>query len=247
MVDPERLERYGYDSRFEKAHKIEGILKDYLRPVRDGDALDCLDVGCSIGVISSILTGTFKRVVGVEPLEESIGLAPRIHPDSKATFVQGDGLRLPFRDEAFDVIICAQVYEHSADPAQLVAEIRRTLRSGGCCFFSGPNRLWPLEYHYGWLGLHWLPRSVLDRYCQRRSGHAYDLRLYHYWQLRSLWQDFEWIDYTLRLVYEPGRFMEATGVQRWARLVPRPVAGILRWLAPNFNWVLVKTAEPSGV
>lgn len=245
MVDPDRLAEYGYVSRFDKARKIERILQDYLEPEGELGALRCLDVGCSIGVISSTLADTFGRVVGVEPLEEPLGLARRIDPDAKATLVQGDGLRLPFRDEAFDVIVCAQVYEHSGDPAQLIAEIRRSLRPGGCCFFSGPNRLWPIEYHYGWLGLHWLPRAVLERYCQRRWGHGYDLMLYTYEQLRSLWQGFAWIDYTLRLVYEPGRFVEGGGLLRWARLVPRPVAERLRWLMPNFNWVLVKAVGPA--
>jgi SAM-dependent methyltransferase len=245
MVDPELLDAYRYASRFEKAQKIERILKDFLGTDGDPRTVHCLDLGSSIGVISTRLAGTFGRVIGVEPLAEPSCLARRINPDSRATFLQGDGLHLPFGDEVFDVIVCAQVYEHSAYPQQLVAEIRRTLRTGGCCFFSGPNRLWPIEYHYNWFFLHWLPRALLNHYCQRQYAHDYDLILFNYWQLRSLWRDFESIDYTLRLIYEPGRFLDDVPLYRWVRIVPRSIASMFRFLLPNYNWVLVKSAVPS--
>jgi ubiquinone/menaquinone biosynthesis C-methylase UbiE len=242
MIEPELLEKYQYTSRLQKAHKIERVLLDSLGPGADVGTLRCLDVGCSIGVISTDLARTFGEVVGVEPLAEAINVAHRLHPDSGAAFIQGDGLRLPFPDEAFDVVVCAQVYEHSARPHQLVREIWRTLRPGGSCFFSGPNRLWPVEYHYNWCCLHWLPRSLLHRYCQRRYGHPFDLVLYTYWQLHALWRDFECRDYTVRLVYEPERFLDNPEQYRWARLVPRSLAALLISLLANYNWVLVKPA-----
>jgi SAM-dependent methyltransferase len=245
MVEPGLLQKYQYASRASKAQKIGRILEDHLAGGRDLASMRCLDLGCSIGVISDHLASTFGHVVGLEPQEESTRIAKDLHPGSRAAFVQGDGLRLPFGDEVFDVIVCAQVYEHSADPQQLVAEIRRTLRPGGCCFFSGPNRLWPVEYHYRWLMLHWLPRAWVDTYCLRRYGRGYDLVLYNYWQLQSLWQGFERIDYTLRLIYESERFLRSGRLQRWARLVPQPLALSLRFLLANYNWILVKV-PPDG-
>jgi SAM-dependent methyltransferase len=240
MVDPDLLQKYRYASRPDKALKIDHILDDYLSAGQDPASLSCLDLGCSIGVISAHLASLFGQVVGLDPLEESTRVARALHPRSPAAFLQGDGLRLPFRDEAFDVVICAQVYEHSADPQRLVAEIGRTLKPGGCCFFSGPNRLWPVEYHYNWLLLHWLPEAWLDRYCRWRYGRGYDLVLYNEWQLRALWQGFERFDYTLRMIYESERFLGSDRLQRWARLVPRPLAEAFRFLLPNYNWVLVK-------
>lgn len=242
-IESARLEEYDWASRTEKAQKIERILQDYWDPDRDLAALRCLDLGCSIGVISSHLADTFGQVVGLDPLEEPTRLASLINPSSKVSFLQGDGLSLPFGDESFDVIVCAQVYEHSTDPHRLVAEIKRVLKTGGCCFFSGPNRLWPVEYHYRWLLLHWLPRAWVERYTRYRYGEEYHLVLYNYWQLRVLWQDFECIDYTLRLIYESKRFLDSDTIQRWARLMPHPLAAALRFLLPNYNWILVKAGS----
>jgi ubiquinone/menaquinone biosynthesis C-methylase UbiE len=245
MIEPELLEKYKYSSRYQKARKIERILVDHLGTEQEASELRCLDLGCSIGVISTHLAEAFGRVVGVDSLPEAIHIARRLHPHSKAAFLCGDGLRLPFEDEAFDAIVCAQVYEHTAQPHLLVREIRRTLRPGGCCFFSGPNRLWPIEYHYDWWFIHWLPRTLLHRYCRWRYNHPFDLILYNYWQLRELWQGFRCSDYTLRLIYEPDRFLEPSNPYRWARLAPQFIASILRPFLPNFNWVLIKETTPT--
>ncbi len=52
--------------------------------------------------------------------------------------VVGDGVRLPLRDLAFDVVLCTQVLEYVNDPAELVREVRRVLVDGGTCFLSSP-------------------------------------------------------------------------------------------------------------
>ena len=240
MIEPELLETFKYSSRSQKARKIKYILVDHLGTEQNMSELRCLDLGCSIGVISTRLADAFGQVVGLDPLLEAIDIAHRLHPNSKAEFLNSNGLRLPFKDEAFDVIVCAQVYEHTTEPRLLVREVRRVLKPGGSCFFSGPNRLWPIEYHYGWWFIHWLPRTLLHRFCRRRYGHPFDLVLYNYWQLRGLWQGFEKSDYTLRLIYEPGRFLEHSLAHRWARVVPRFIAVTFRPFLPNFNWVLIK-------
>ncbi|MBN1260636.1 MAG: class I SAM-dependent methyltransferase [Anaerolineae bacterium] len=238
------LEKYEYDSRFQKARKIESILKHFLGGADAYPDFRCLDVGCAIGVITAQLSRTFGQVAGLDPLKEALDVARALHPDTQAQFLHADGLHLPFDDATFNLVICAQVYEHSTNPARLVREIRRVLKPGGICFFSGPNRLWPIEYHYHWIGRHWLPRPLVDRYVRRQHGHPYDLELYTYRQLRGLWQGFERRDYTLDLIYTPGHFAGAPDVPAWARLIPRPVAQALRFLLPNFNWVVRKPVAP---
>ena len=239
-MESDLLQNQWYLSRAEKARKIQRILHDHFGSEQNLASLRCLDLGCSIGVISTHLVSIFGQVIGLDPLDESMRIASRLNPGSGAAFLQGDGLRLPFDDRVFDVIICAQVYEHTSDPFQLVAEIRRTLKPGGCCFFSGPNRLWPIEYHYRWLMLHWLPRAWVEGYCRLRYGQEYDLMLYTYWQLKALWAGFERIDYTLHLIYESAEYLDSARLQHWARWVPRPLASALRFLLPNYNWILIK-------
>ena len=240
MIEPELLETFKYSSRSQKARKIKHILADHLGTAQTVNELRCLDLGCSIGVISTHLADTFGQVVGVDPLPEAIDIARRLHSDSGAEFLNSDGLALPFKDETFDVIVCAQVYEHTTEPGLLAREVWRVLKPSGSCFFSGPNKLWPIEYHYGWWFVHWLPRTAVHRYCRRRYGHPFDLILFNYWQLRELWQDFEHSDYTLRLIYEPGRFLEHSRAYSWTRVVPRFIAATLKPFLPNYNWVLTK-------
>jgi SAM-dependent methyltransferase len=45
--------------------------------------------------------------------------------------VYADGLRLPFRDDSFDLIVSQAVLEHVRDPFRAVSEMRRVTRPGG--------------------------------------------------------------------------------------------------------------------
>ena len=58
--------------------------------------------------------------------------------------VFGDGAHLPFADECFDGVVCLEVLDHVSDPALVVAEIGRVLRSGGRAWISMPF-LYPLH------------------------------------------------------------------------------------------------------
>jgi ubiquinone/menaquinone biosynthesis C-methylase UbiE len=54
------------------------------------------------------------------------------------TLVKGDGARLPFREGAFDAVVCCQVLEHFDDPAAAILEVRRVLAGGGTFLLSVP-------------------------------------------------------------------------------------------------------------
>ena len=50
--------------------------------------------------------------------------------------VIGDGMRLPFRDDSFDVCYSSNVLEHVAQPWQMGAEMVRVTKPGGIVFLS---------------------------------------------------------------------------------------------------------------
>ena len=71
--------------------------------------------------------------------------------------VGGDALALPFRDDAFDTVLCNQVLEHVPRPELLMAEVVRAMRPGGVLILTTPQT-WGLHHephdffrftHYG--------------------------------------------------------------------------------------------------
>lgn len=56
--------------------------------------------------------------------------------------LNADCLHLPFPDQIFDVVICAEVLEHLPDYHGVLLEIRRVLKKGGTLALSVPS-YWP--------------------------------------------------------------------------------------------------------
>jgi SAM-dependent methyltransferase len=61
--------------------------------------------------------------------------------------VQGVGETLPFPNGLFDLIVCHTVIEHVHHVPSVIAEMARTLSSGGVVHLDAPNYLWPREPH----------------------------------------------------------------------------------------------------
>ena len=58
--------------------------------------------------------------------------------------VWGSSIELPFRDQSFETVFCAQVLEHVAEPAEMMREIARVLRPDGFLILSAPH-IWGIH------------------------------------------------------------------------------------------------------
>lgn len=227
-------------SRRAKAAKVLAVLSDYRSEWTD---CDCLEIGCAAGLMTEVFATRFRKVVGLDVDSPGLSAAVRRGPPANVGYVLGDATRLPFPEGAFDVVVCAQVYEHCGNPAALLSESHRVLKPGGLCYFSGPNRLWPIEDHYGLPFVHWLPERVADAYVRLSGrGKAYLEKPMTGHALLGLMAGFVVDDYGPCLLAQPERYLGAPlgALGRAAGLLGGPLAA----LVPNFNWVLRKL--PAG-
>ncbi|MCL4487654.1 MAG: methyltransferase domain-containing protein [Chloroflexi bacterium] len=230
-------------SRQRKAKKILTSIQEQLgRESLEG--LNCLDLGCSTGVISDAVGLAGARVVGIDIDGEA--LSPRIRKHGgHAEYAVGDVGAAPFPAAMFDIVICAQVYEHTPSLDLLVQEILRVLKRGGICFFSGPNRWAIIEDHYHLPFLSWFPRDWATWLVRTsRRGPEYYEHPRSANELRQAFRAFVIRDLTPRLLSFPERYgMEGeVGQFRYlARLLPNWGWPLVGKLIPNFNWLLLKT------
>ncbi|HVN89880.1 MAG TPA: class I SAM-dependent methyltransferase [Candidatus Binataceae bacterium] len=99
-----------------------------------------LDVGCGANLAYDLpLVAAGKRVVGVDFALNFLRLAPADRHG--VDLAQADALRLPFRGNSFDAVICSETVEHVDDDRGAISEIARILKPAGLLFFTVPT-LW---------------------------------------------------------------------------------------------------------
>ena len=202
-----------------------------------------IDIGCSDGRITQELALHIQWLVGNDVDDAAIQRTARITQPNLA-FIVSDGSQLAVSDTSVDMVICAQVYEHTEDQTGLISEIWRILRPGGICFFSGPNRLAVMEEHYWLPFLSWFPQPLANLYMQlMKKGREYDIKPMFLWQVRRLLKDFEQHDYTEKILKDPQKYAMKATVGKFARIAPHLPSifwPIIQLLIPNYNWILVK-------
>lgn len=98
--------------------------------------LRLLDLCCGtgdIGFAAEELSGTRACVVGLDFTLPMLAVARRrkLRLGSRASFAEGNALRLPFRDGSFDAVTVGYGLRNLADLPQGLAEMRRVLAPGG--------------------------------------------------------------------------------------------------------------------
>jgi glycosyltransferase involved in cell wall biosynthesis len=124
--------------------------------IRERPAGTVLDVGCADGRFGAIMRQAGHRVVGVDCVKH-VDVGDRLDAFVEADL--DDGLPIDVGSD-FDLIVAADVLEHTVDPARLVGELRRRLAPDGSLLVSVPNFA------------HWYPRTrvALGQFDYDRRG-----------------------------------------------------------------------------
>jgi 2-polyprenyl-3-methyl-5-hydroxy-6-metoxy-1,4-benzoquinol methylase len=126
----ERNERYAWK---EIAGSSHDVLRRRIRALPAG--LRLLDLGAAGGHLGRAVRDRCSFLAGVDP-----------HPPDSASARDGyddwrtvDALHAGHWSEPFDVVVCADVLEHFAEPRALLRLVRGWLKSGGLLLTSIPN------------------------------------------------------------------------------------------------------------
>lgn len=94
-----------------------------------------LDIGCGVGTDLLIAAGFVKSATGLDINKKSLSVAGELMKKSGAknvNFYQHDAnLRLPFRNNSFDKVVCSDVLEHLKKRDFAILEIKRVLKKDG--------------------------------------------------------------------------------------------------------------------
>lgn len=129
------------------------------RPLAGAEVLDC---GAGTGIATRPLSERGARVVALEP---GAGMATQLRRAvPRVPLVRGDGNRLPFAADSFDVLTYAQSW-HWTDPARSLPEALRVLRPHGAL------ALW---WNRADLRVEWVAAEA-DRLAPFEHGHPGDV------------------------------------------------------------------------
>lgn len=110
-----------------------------------------LDVGCGVGHWGLTLAPFLPencQVQGIDPEEKWIALAQEKAQQQASNlsfrYQVGNVERLPFADNAFDMVTCQTVLIHVSDVSIALKEMLRVLKPGGLITVAEPNNIAPM-------------------------------------------------------------------------------------------------------
>jgi SAM-dependent methyltransferase len=115
--------------------------------------LKVLEVGCGNGAMLRLLSQRGVDAIGVDASSSGVEQCHSLGVRAQCLDVSTDGL--PFDDDAFDVVISLETFEHLMNPFYSLQEVRRVLRPSGRFISSVPNPrtghpfLYPGLFEYG--------------------------------------------------------------------------------------------------
>jgi len=126
--------------------RIRGSTVFRLLTLKKGSKI--LEIGAGNGTFSLEMEKKGYEVVGCDSLlgisrEDVINLGKKVFEKTgfDFRFVQANGVALPFKNESFDGVLCADVLEHIPDEGSALKEIRRIIKKDGILILQHQQRV----------------------------------------------------------------------------------------------------------
>lgn len=141
-------------------------IRPHLLP--SGPAARVLDVGCGDGrhILAAAERGCFA--VGLDYDHGELRRARERLGGRRIDLIAGDASRLPFRDGAFDAVICTETLEHLRDDVGAIREIAGVLQPDGLLHGAVPSHFTELVFWRLSEGYHNTPGGHVRIYAPKR-------------------------------------------------------------------------------
>jgi len=96
-----------------------------------------LDVGCASGYLGPEIKKKGNKIFGVEISEKGKEEASKIFDEVILGNIEE--IDLPYPEDYFDLIICADILEHLFDPKNVIMKLKKYLKDNGNLIVSLPN------------------------------------------------------------------------------------------------------------
>jgi ubiquinone/menaquinone biosynthesis C-methylase UbiE len=143
-----------FDQRIIEKYRLEHkyfTLDKWIGELKTNEAKYVLDFGCATGTASLSL---LKNGIQAVSLDASYAMLKKVQQKAKgqslqAKAIMADGEQMPFKDGAFDGVICMGVLHHIPNILKGLQEQLRVLKEGGVIFISEPFEPKPwISYPY---------------------------------------------------------------------------------------------------
>jgi ubiquinone/menaquinone biosynthesis C-methylase UbiE len=138
--DAEGLSRYNSHSVNKRKEAVLAALDRF----SGGNPIRVLDAGCGPGILLEEIAGRGHKTTGLDHSRDMVAQASRAAETAGKRFfgcVQGDLEALPFKDHAFDAVVCVGVLQYLPDDRTSVSELGRIVKPGGMAIVTLPNIL----------------------------------------------------------------------------------------------------------
>jgi|GEM_PF-2572280 len=101
-----------------------------------------LDLGCGNGVSTNNIKG--QLVIGLDLSESQLIKAKKDFTNKQ--FIVGDAIKLPFKDDSFDLVLAINLLHHIPNTEKVLEECWRVLKKGGHFLSVDPNFYNPIGF-----------------------------------------------------------------------------------------------------